>query len=368
RKILELVFAREIEDHRLIAANFLGLAEIRLASGDTPGALDLLRRLVVAVGSPFENLDPAAALLEKTGHNAEAIEFLDQLVKSAPWEPSYRLRLAKAKLAVGSDTANATAALVQVAATPATSYDLRLKASATLAGQAHPDLGSGELNLLAGTGPIAAGNADRFYYYEARIKAAQQTSDTQAKVQLLSHCVIDFPRRDAARVPLFEASIAGHSDNYALGIIEPLFETQFLRNQPSTAENEEEEIVSSGSEDEETPLESNIRGAADEELSRARQAQVAEMIADTMKRLDRYNDALSYYQTARNLQTAASPRQSLARRIAEMKLILRIEHENAAREPILHEALEQDRVVRPRLAAHAAPASKNALPKGGVKQ
>lgn len=368
RKILELVFAREIEDHRLIAANFLGLAEIRLASGDTPGALDLLRRLVVAVGSPFENLDPAAALLEKTGHNAEAIEFLGQLVKSAPWEPSYRLRLAKAKLAVGSDTANATAALVQVAATPATSYDLRLKASATLAGQAHPDLGSGELNLLAGTGPIAAGNADRFYYYEARIKAAQQTSDTQAKVQLLSHCVIDFPRRDAARVPLFEASIAGHSDNYALGIIEPLFETQFLRNQPSTAENEEEEIVSSGSEDEETPLESNIRGAADEQLSRTQQARVAEMIADTMTRLERYNDALSYYQTARNLQTAASPRQSLARRIAEMKLILRIEHENTAREPILHEALEQDRVVRPRLAARAAPASKNALPKGGVKQ
>ena len=103
RKILELVFAREIEEHQLVAANFLGLAEIRLASGDIAGALDLLHRLVVAVGNPFENLDPAAALLEKTGHNAEAIEFLDQLVKSAPWDASYRLRLAKAKLAAGQD-------------------------------------------------------------------------------------------------------------------------------------------------------------------------------------------------------------------------------------------------------------------------
>src|SRR4029077_2849199 len=82
RKILELVFAREIEEHQFVAANFLGLAEIRLASGDTAGALDLLHRLVVAVGNPFENLDPAAALLERTGRNAEAIEFLDQLVKS----------------------------------------------------------------------------------------------------------------------------------------------------------------------------------------------------------------------------------------------------------------------------------------------
>ena len=48
RKILELVFAREIEGHNLVASNFLGLAEIRLAAGDTAGALDLLRRLVVA--------------------------------------------------------------------------------------------------------------------------------------------------------------------------------------------------------------------------------------------------------------------------------------------------------------------------------
>lgn len=368
RKILELVFAREIEDHRLIASNFLGLAEIRLASGDTPGALDLLRRLVVVVGNPFENLDPAAALLEKTGHNAEAIEFLDQLVKSAPWEPSYRLRLAKAKVAAASDMANATASLVQIAASPATSYDLRLKASAALAGQAHPDLGSGELNLLAGTAPISSAEADRFYYYEARIKAAGQTNDAQTKVRLLSHCVIDFPRRDAARVPLFEAAVDMHSDEYGLGVIEPLFETQFLRNQPSTAENEEEEIASSGNEDEDAVLGSNIRGAANAQLSRARQAQVAEMIADTMKRLQRYNDALSYYQTARTLQSAASVRQTLARKIAEMKSILRIEHENAAREPILHEALEQDRVVRPRLATRAAPASKNALSKGGVKQ
>ena len=95
------MFAREIEEHKLVAANFLGLAEIRLAAGDTPGALDLLRRLVVAVGSPFENLDPASALLEKTGHNSEAVEFLEQLVKSAPWDSSFRLRLAKAKLAAG---------------------------------------------------------------------------------------------------------------------------------------------------------------------------------------------------------------------------------------------------------------------------
>ena len=162
RKILELVFAREIEEHQLVASDFLGLAEIRLASGDTTGALDLLRR-AEAVGNPFENLDSAAALLEKTGHNAEAIEFLEQLVKSAPWEPSYRLRLAKAKLAADKDATAAQDELTSVAAGTNTSYDLRIKAAAALAGRTHSDLGSGELNLLAGSpAAITAVAADNF--------------------------------------------------------------------------------------------------------------------------------------------------------------------------------------------------------------
>ena len=122
-----------------MAANFLGLAEIRLTVGDTAGALDLLRRLVVVVGNPFENLDPAAALLEKTGHNAEAVEFLDQLVKSAPWDASYRLRLAQAKLA-GKDAEGTQAvalgqeSLAAIASASGNSYDLRLKAAVALAG------------------------------------------------------------------------------------------------------------------------------------------------------------------------------------------------------------------------------------------
>ena len=40
---------------------------------------------------------------------------------------------------------------------------------------------------------------------------------------------------------------------------------------------------------------------------------------------------------------------------------------NAARQPILHEALEQDRLVRPRLLARSAPPAK-ASAKGGTKE
>ena len=367
RKILELVFAHEIEEHKLAAANFLGLAEIRLAAGDTPGALDLLRRLVVAVGSPFENLDPAAALLEKTGHNEEAVEFLEQLVKSAPWEPTYRLRLAKAKLATSHDVAIAQEALSAIASATSFAYDVRLKSAAALAGRAHSELGSGELNLLAaGKAAITPAAADKFYYYEARIRAAENLADPHQKVELLSHCVIDFPRRDPARVPLFEAATAGRSDNYGLAIVESLFQTQYLRPDLSQA-GSEEEIVSSGEEEEEYRDESDVLSSGDALLSRVQRAQVSQMIADAMVRVGRFPDALSFYQTARSLETSAGNRKALNRKIAQTKAVLKIQRENAARQPLLHEALEQDRVVRPRLVARSAPAPGTAA-KGAVKQ
>ena len=373
RKILEFVFAREIDEHQLNAANFLGLAEIRLASEDTPGALDLLRRLVVAVGNPFENLDPAAALLEKTGHNAEAIEFLDQFVKSAPWDPSYRLRLAKARLAAGQDAPASQDALGSVASGASVPYDLRIKAAAALSGRAHADLGSGELNLLAGNAAaISPAAADKFYFYEARIKAAQNATDSQTKLQLLSHCVIDFPRRDEARVPLFQVAASMHSDEFAIGVLGPLLHTQFMGSTArSTPDSEDEQIIGSDDEEGTESDDSSTPVTLSPRLSRAQQAQVAQMIGETMARLNRLSDAVSYFEIARRSQTSPAARKDLAHKIADLKAALRIQRQNAARQPLLHEALEQDRVVRPRLLARAGPVpktvSKTVTAKGGVR-
>ena len=369
RKILEFVFAREIDEHQLNAANFLGLAEIRLASGDTPGALDLLRRLVAVVGAPFENLDPASALLEKTGHNAEAIEFLDQLVKSAPWDPSYRLRLAKARLVAGQDAAAAQDALAQVAAGTNVQYDLRLRAAGAVAGRSHPDLGSGELNLLAGNpAAISPTAVDKFYFYEARMKAAQSVADPQMKIQLLSHCVIDFPRREEARLPLFLAAASLRSDEFAIAVLDPLLRTQFLGgNASSSALSEEEQIISSESDEEDESEDTSAPATPAPRLSRAQQAQAAQMIGETMARLGRLSEAVPYFEIARRSQSSPAARKDLARIISDLKAALRMQRQNAMRQPLPHEALEQDRTVRPRLPARAGPASKAATAKGGAK-
>jgi len=367
RKILEFVFAREIETHQLVAANFLGLAEIRLASGDTVGALDLLRRLVVVVGNPFENLDPAAGLLEKTGHNAEAVEFLDELVKSAPWEPSYRLRLARAKIAAGQDTANAQENLFSIASDSKNLYDLRLKAAlAGGAGRTHTDLGSGELNLLAEYhSAIPADLADKFYFYQARIQAAQNSADPQTKMQLLSHCIIDFPRRDEARVPLFQSAIGARSDEFALGVIEPLFQMQFLNNY--YARPNATPIAGLENSDEDENDGSDSLGGLAPKLPRAQRGQVAQMIGDTLIRLNRPGDALRYFEIARRSESSSANRKLLNKNLADLRATLRVQYQNAARQPLLHEAMEQDRIVRPKLIARAAPNAQAATAKGGSK-
>ena len=367
RKIFEFVFAREIDEHQLNAANFLGLAEIRLASGDTPGALDLLRRLVVVVGNPFENLEPAAAFLEKTNHNAEAIEFLDQLVKAYPWEASYRVRLAKAQLAAGQNAAAASQSLFLAASANTSTYAVRIQAASALGpSRTIGDLGSGELNLLAEYhNGIPAAMADKFYYYEARMNAAQGAVDAQTKSQLFSHCIIDFPRRDDARVPLFQALAAQQSYQFAVAVLEPMTQAEFLGKDNSNAESEEGQIISSD-DDSSTP-DTGPNFVPGAKLSRAQQAQVAAQLGDVMARLNRLGEAVTHYKTARRLETAMAVRKQLVTKISELSSTLRMQAQNAQRRPVFHQELEQDHLVHPRLLARVTPASKPAA-KGGTKQ
>ncbi|HVS74727.1 MAG TPA: hypothetical protein VHE23_04815 [Candidatus Acidoferrales bacterium] len=370
RKILEFVFAREIDEHKLVAPNFLGLAEIRIAAGDLPGALELLRRLVVVVGNPYENLNPAAALLEKTGHNTEAVEFLDQLVKSAPWEPSYRLRLAKARIAAAQDANSAQDTLVKIASSPESLYTIRVEAASALAGsRPAADFGSRELKLLAGDARgISAPAADQPFFYDARLKAAANTAESRAKLQLLEKALADNPARDDARIPLFQAAVALHSDEYALaalGQIVDILRRQVGRGISRQESEEDEEIVGSSEGD------SAEEGAATADYPPqkpppAQQAKIAFAVGDAMARLGRLDEAIPYLDLAQKLEKSAARRKEIAGKISDLRTRLRRQQLNLARQPILHEALEQDRVVRPRLITRAAPPARTTR-KGGAR-
>jgi hypothetical protein len=258
-------------------------------------------------------------------------------------------------------------ALAAIASGTDVSCSVRTQSALALAGKrGQAELGSAELNLLAGgIGTIAASAADQPFFYEARLKAAQSSSDAHVKVQLLGNALADTPARDDARIPLFLAAAGLHSDEFARGVIESLLRQQFFRSVTPPATREAEII---GESDNDTD-EGSMPGQVDSpfKLPVAQQAQVARTLGDLMIRLNRLDDALRYLQVAHRLETAPVPRKEISSAITTVNAQLRRQRLNAARQPILHEALEQDRSVRPRLLARSAPPVKAPM-NGGAKE
>jgi tetratricopeptide (TPR) repeat protein len=343
RKVLEFVFAREIDQYHLEAVNFLGLAEARIKSGDTPGAVQLLRRLVLVVGDPYEHLNSAAALLEKTGRNAQAVEFLDQLVRSAPWDHSYALRLAKARTAAARDLVKSHAALATTASSADSPYGLRLEAAFALSAVRGTStlgtLGSTELNLLAGdTRAIGVTAADQPFFSDARLKTAANLTDSRAKIELLGKALSDAPGRTDVRVALFQAAASLQEDPFSLAAISPLLNLRYPRSTAAGYRFDENQGV---------PSNVNIPAG----VSARQWPLITASIGDAMTRLDHLSEALPYFETALKLERVAPRRTQLIGKITAVQSRLRREEANQARAPILHEALEQQRLVRPRLVA-----------------
>src|SRR5256885_12181825 len=115
------------------------------------GALELLHRATLVVGQPFENLDAAASLLVRTGHPAEATEFLEALVKAEPWNSDARVNLAQAQIKAGKDAAGARASLLAIARNGGLVYDTRLRAAARAAPSKAMNLGLDRLRTLGTT-------------------------------------------------------------------------------------------------------------------------------------------------------------------------------------------------------------------------
>jgi len=248
--------------------------------------------------------------------------------------------------------------LSQIASTPQNSYSLRLEATSALSGIHNGlDLGSAELNLLAGeTKTITSAEADHPFFYDARLKAAQNTTDPCAKIQILAKALADTSMREDARIPLFQAAVAAHEDEFALAAIEQMLRDQRIRQVIPNVVGGEEEIISDDRSDTDQDTEVRIYAAAN--LSPEQQAQIARQVGLAFARLNRLGEALAYMQVALNLEKTPPLKKEIAVELADVKAQLRRQQLNATWQPILHAALEQDRLVRPRVVAKAAPAAK----------
>jgi hypothetical protein len=374
RKILEYVFTQEIAEHRLNAANMLGLAEIRIQDGDMPGALQLLHRLTLVVGAPFENLEPAASLLSRTRRHAEAVEFLAQLMKATPWDERIRLKLAQEQLASGMGADAAQGEAVRVASDAQSAYSDREDAASILKGRGVASLGSAELDVLA-SGNASPELADKAHFYAARLRAAEKTTAADVKERLLRNALNDTPDRDAARVPLFTILASAGKDQQATSVTEPMLHGNFLAQaQPNRYEenavDDDEEGSSNASYDssaDEVQMESAL-----EQVTTAQKAQLAYALGKSYLRLADYQKALQYFLTAKSLEGSKTTKAEIDKSIASVRATMKRIASNDLRMPIVHVELEQERVVRPRLVEVArvlpkSPPATRKAPKGGAQ-
>ena len=330
--VLEFVYSHELEAHHFDAANFLGLAEIRLEQNQAPAAVDLLRRMTMLSmampsGEPFENHLAAAALLDRFGKTAESLVFVEQRAKAVPWDVAARERLAEAR-----KSAQELAGLVNDKFAP---YANRSDAAKALrhAGGAATASGSAELDLLASTGSLAEQAVNKPYWYPARIEASAATKDTAAKIRILLGAIATWPDPPAPRLDLFRAAL--DQKRYATAIAAmPEQPESWMENLPE-GEQFPEWMASSF-------LQGTPYGIAD-------RAFVAAGLGEACQRLNEPARSAYYYRLALDLDRSAAARAAIGPKLDLMVEAMTLRKTNAERRPVVSRNLDQPHIVRPKV-------------------
>ena len=86
---------RAQKTRQAVSADFLGVAEARLHTGDQTGGVTTLKTMIAESEDLDTDRAAAATLLEKSGSAAAALPFLQDLTRSLPWDASFRVRWRK---------------------------------------------------------------------------------------------------------------------------------------------------------------------------------------------------------------------------------------------------------------------------------
>ena len=166
---------------------------------------------------------------------------------------------------------------------------------------------AGELALLA-RGHITTPESNQPFYYEARLEAARNTSDSAARVPLLLDAIAVHPDQRAPLLALFQAAYS--SDRFALALEAA---QRFFAFAPLTVETARE-------------------------------------ISATFERAQNYMNAAAVLRTAAfGTDTPPDVREHLKQEISGVEHREEIHRQNEGRRPHVSASIEQDHVVRPRI-------------------
>ena len=294
-------YDREIGSGHLEAANFLGLAEVKLQRGDIAAATTLLNRMTLVVEDGFETLPPAAELLGKYGKTPEAADFLRRRVRAVPWDAAATVHLARTSLRRRQRGAFLTSAVTDSQA----AYEFR--AEAARMGGTWAGIAVGYRTRVVVSGRRKSRCCRQTISWK-RIDAGK-AADIGIRLRLWRGARHRAGGRERSPWSL-RAALASGRDSLALAI---------RSNTPQ-----------------------------EPQLTDAERASIAEALAAAAERLDDLNSAQSYLGVAIQLRPP-NQRDSLQRKFQNITAELQRRAKNAARQPVVRDVIEQDTVVRPRI-------------------
>ena len=345
RIILRFVYERGIDARELTAPNFLGLATVDLDEGDVAGAVALLKRLTLVSNDAYGDADSAAALLETRAKYAEAIQFLQPLAEAFPWNAGYKNRVAVAVLAGNARDQAALQALAQVAADSKTTYEQRLTAATALKGRggASAVTGSAELDLLARGACPEVDAVNQPYFVAARVAAAACAQSDAARERILRPAIAAAPDNADLRIAYVEAALGAGLDARGLLAAEPILAGGSFYGQrvaqtdyPSASEvSENDQMVAAVT--------------AFPALKPEDAARLTWLAIHAREKRGEAGAALTLVQRAEALETDAARKHGFEKEQERLEAETEREQENEERAPMIHVALDQKQVVRPRL-------------------
>jgi Tfp pilus assembly protein PilF len=337
RSVLEFLYDREIRSGHLEAANFLGLAEVKLQRNDTAAATALLNRMALVVDDGFDTLLPAADLLTKYKQIAEAADFIGRRVKAVPWDSLAKLQLARTLPSSSGERER----LLTIAVTDTlAAYQQRAEAARLAATHPFANVAGTELALLSLSG-IAPEAAAKPYQVEARIGAARETSNPELKLRLWREALALAPADERARLGVLRAALPLRRDSFALALeqtrvqaqIEFSAEVPYYRRPNGYSAYRQPQVASV---------------LPQVQLTDQERAAIAEALAAAAERLDDLSTAQSHLRAAIALRPL-NQNDALVRHLNELIAEQERRAKNAAHQPVIKNVVEQDHVVRPRI-------------------
>jgi hypothetical protein len=321
------------------------LAEVKLQRGDSPAALALLNRMALVSDEGFDSLPRAAELLGKYGRSADAIDFLRRRIKAVPWDAAASLALARNLPSGSAERGPMLAALV---ADSQAAYRLRAQA-ARLAGPGSGAAPGTELAVLSSPA-VTPEAAEKPYQLEARIEAAGTSSNSEVQLRLWREAVAIAPADERARLGALRAALALRRDSLALALQRTERQPAMLNGTP--VESQEPEFNSGVPVDRPRPRYMEFRLAPavlpGSPLTGEERASIAESLAAAAERLDDLATAQDYVRAAIGLRPEAQ-RAPLQHKLDALVAEQGRRTRNAARQPVIKDAIEQGQVVRPRI-------------------